>query len=81
MINDENSIINENLRYFILSRLPEDYTKLEKAIFIYDRLCHYMEYSFDYFLEEDKFKDYYKNVYNLKHVDGKEKQQGCMFYI
>ncbi|MBO5884528.1 MAG: hypothetical protein J6Q51_01900, partial [Clostridia bacterium] len=71
--------INEQLKEDILSKVPSRYTKLEKAIFIYNELCSKLEYSMEYFIDEDAVADKYTDIKNLKYVDGKTNKQVVCF--
>lgn len=62
--------INETLQNDILSSIPADYSKLEKAIFIYRELCKKLEYSMDFFLDRDKTLQYFITTKNIEKVDG-----------
>ena len=71
--------VNENLKNNILSRIPEDYSKLEKALFIYKELCKTLEYSVEYFFDEDNVKDEYLDIRNLEKVDGETNKEVVCF--
>ena len=71
--------INDDLKHNILSDLPKDYSKLEKAILIYKRLCEKLQYSFDYYLEEMKNLNYFRDANNLKFVDGEKNKDVVCF--
>ena len=71
--------INDKLRQTILADLPRDYSNLEKAILIYKRLCEKLQYSFDYYLEEIKYRNYFRDASNLKYVDGEENKDVVCF--
>ncbi len=62
--------INQKLKESILKTLPPNYSNLEKAVYIYQQLCLKTEYAMDYYLEEEKVKDNYRDVSNLSKVDG-----------
>ena len=70
---DEGEIynVNENLKEDIFSRIPSDFTKLEQALFIYNELCHKLNYSLDYYLDEDDCMSFFTNAKNIEKVDGK----------
>lgn len=75
------SIINEDFKKNILGNMPADYSDLEKAIYIYDELCHRLRYSIEYYFNEDKAKKYFKMTKNLKHIDGiKNKDVVCFTF-
>ncbi len=62
--------INKTLQNNILSKIPQEYSKLEKAVFIYNELCKTLEYSMDYFLDQDKWQDWFTELDNLMQIDG-----------
>lgn len=41
--------INADIKNFILKDMPSDLTKLEKAIYIYSKLCKILDYDMDYY--------------------------------
>ena len=41
--------INTDIKNFILKDMPSDLTKLEKAIYIYSKLCKILDYDMDYY--------------------------------
>lgn len=71
--------VNQKLKNDILSKIPEHYSKLEKAIFIYNELCSKLEYSMEYFIDEDSVADKYTDVNNLQYVDGEQNKQVVCF--
>ena len=71
--------INEKLKNSILSSLPANASNIEKVVYIYYQLCLKTQYSFDYYLEEKKFRPYFINVENIKYVDGEENQDVVCF--
>ncbi len=62
--------INPDLRNDILEDMPPDWPPVTKAAYIYNQLCATLQYSTEYFLEEDKVRDWYTNPDNLVYVDG-----------
>jgi hypothetical protein len=71
--------INDKLKNKILSKIPEDYSKLEKAVFIYYELCKTLQYSIEYFIDESNNKDKFTNIENLKDVDGEQNKDVVCF--
>lgn len=71
--------INDKLKNKILSKLPEDYSKIEKAVFIYYELCKTLQYSIEYFIDESNNKDKFTNIENLKNVDGEQNKNVVCF--
>lgn len=71
--------INEKLKSKILANLPENYSNLEKALLIYKRLCESLQYSFDYYLDEEAFKPYFTDAENLKKIDGESSKDVVCF--
>ncbi len=71
--------INNKLRESIFSIMPENYSKLEKAVFIYYQLCKKLNYSMDYYLEDEQVKSYYTNIENLADIDGEERTDVVCF--
>ena len=63
--------INEILKNDILNKLPHNYSNLEKALFIYNQLCLRLNYSLEYFLDEEKFTNKFSSLEYIKQVDGK----------
>lgn len=69
--------INTELYEKIVSQIPENFSKIEKAIFIYEKLCLTLQYSIGYYIEEHllvtenhMFKNFFQKASNLKFVDG-----------
>ncbi len=64
--------INDKLQQDILSIMPNNYTNLEKALFIYNQLCLKLTYSLPNYIDENNNKAYFLNPENLKNVDGEK---------
>ena len=71
--------INETLKNNILSTIPEGYTNLEKALYIYKQLCSKLQYSMDYFVDERSVRNQYKAIENLQFVDGETNKDVVCF--
>ena len=71
--------INEKLKNDIIGRIPEEYTNLEKAMFIYRELCLKLQYSIEYFVNEDTVKQQYVDAKNLELVDGENNKDVVCF--
>lgn len=79
MKNKELIKINDNLRKNIFSSLPQDYSNLEKALYIYKQLCEKLQYSMEYYVDEDNVKSKYANINNLQLVDGEKNKDVVCF--
>lgn len=64
--------VNASLKQKIIGQMPSDLSNLEKAIYIYDRMCHTLEYALDYYADCDKVGSYYADPANISKVDGEE---------
>ena len=64
--------ISEKLQNDIFSSIPENYNKLEKALFIYNQLCLKLTYSIDAYVDEENHRNYFLDPTNLKYVDGEK---------
>lgn len=62
--------LNEKLKEKILSSIPEDYTPLEKAVYVYYTLCRTLRYSMEFYLDNEKYDPYFEDSNNLQKVDG-----------
>lgn len=49
--------INDNLSNEIINSIPAEFTKLEKTIYVYSKLCKLLSYDSVYFINEDKSSD------------------------
>lgn len=61
------TILDKELKYSILSSIPNDYDELEAAIYIYIKLCQIFSYHSEYYIfDGDKLvAQKHENVYNL----------------
>ena len=71
--------ISDTLKNKILLKIPEDYSNIEKAIFIYYELCKTLQYSIEYFIDESNNKEKFINIENLKYVDGEQNKNVVCF--
>jgi len=71
--------VNDKLKDSILSTIPENYSNLEKALYIYKQLCTKLQYSMDYFIDERSVKTHYTNIDNLQLVDGETNKDVVCF--
>lgn len=62
--------INEDLKHRIINKIPADYTPLQKCVFVYGYMCSILEYSTDYYANEELFAPRFQNPKNLEKVDG-----------
>ncbi len=70
--------INQKLKQSVLENMPEDYSNLEKALYIYQELCQLLDYSMPFYLEKEKVINYFTDPNNLILVDGdKNKEVVC----
>ena len=72
-LNDLSDIykVNDDLKNDIFSRIPADFSKLEQAIFIYNELCQKLNYSLDYYMDEQDMMGFFCDAKNIEKVDGK----------
>ncbi len=66
-INVSKVVINDELREYVLSQMPNDLNNLEKAIYIYIKLCRILTYDEEFYAFGQKGKVAVKHE-NLKHV-------------
>ncbi len=71
--------INEKLRQDILSGIPQGYSKLKQAIYIYNQLCLTTEYSMPYYIDEKNVREWYQNIDNLQLIDGETRKDVVCF--
>lgn len=64
--------INQKLQDDIFNAIPQNYNKLEKALFIYNQLCLKLTYSVKGYIDIDNCRDYFIEPKNLKYVDGEK---------
>lgn len=68
--------INDKLREDVLSSIPQNYTKLQKAVYIYYQLCLRLRYSLPYYVEQRKkcslVKARERHVAHLLDIDGEK---------
>lgn len=62
--------LNEKLKEKILSSIPEDYSPLEKAVYVYYALCKTLRYSIEFYLDDEKYEPYFIDSNNIAKVDG-----------
>lgn len=71
--------VNKKLESEILGKIPENYSNLEKAIFIYYELCKKLNYSLAYFLNDTEATNRILNVKNIENVDGDKNTEVVCF--
>ena len=71
--------VHETLRKQILGTIPKNYNNLEKAIYIYYQLCTRLEYSMDYYVNQDLVINQFTNPANAEKVDGKTNKEVVCF--
>ena len=71
--------ISEKLKQSVTENMPEGYTNLEKALYIYQELCQRLEYSLEYLIDKKNVVEYFKDPANLKLIDG-EKNKDVICY-
>ena len=71
--------INEKLKNSILNYIPKKYSNLEKAIFIYHQLCLKLNYSLEFFLDEEKFTQKYASLDYIEKVNGEDVNEVVCF--
>lgn len=57
--------INENFSNEIIKSIPSDFSTMEKAIYVYSKLCRLLSYDAVYYITEDKNSD----ILNVDDVD------------
>ncbi len=72
MLNVNDIVVNSKLKDNIFSRIPKNYSNLEKAIFIYYELCKTLNYSISYLLGGTRATNWFTNIDNIKKVDGEK---------
>lgn len=62
--------INETLKQNVISKIPAGYSPLETCVFVYSYLCSTLEYSIEYYGNEELYAPFFQNPKNLLKVDG-----------
>lgn len=85
-LKDSQYTVNKKLYDYALAEMPQNATKLEQAWHIYERLCKRLEYSLEYFIEEQLHPyeqspktDKYLSLDYVSTVDGEKNNEVVCF--
>lgn len=75
----EKTIINEEFKKDILRAMPEDVTDLEKAIYIYIKLCKLLTYDDEYYVfnQEGEVAKRHEQIENVKYITKENNDVVC----
>ena len=63
--------VNKQLETEIFNGIPDDFSALEQSIYIYYNLCKKLNYSIDYYLNENENMHKFTTVEYIENIDGK----------
>ena len=64
-------VVNPELEKEVLESIPSGYTQIEKACYIYVKLCRTLNYSVDYYMGKPEAVEFFREPENIQKIDGK----------
>ena len=77
----EKKLMDDELKNEIIASIPSDYTKLEKSIYLYIKLCQILSYDNSYYVNSKQFLQQHEDFSNLRKITSQNPNAICYEFV
>lgn len=77
----QKQLLNQIFKDEILKNMPQDYSDLEKSIYIYIKLCQSLSYDPNYYANNEKYKEEHQNFENISKIGAEKNNVICYEFV
>lgn len=74
-------LMNKELKFSILSSIPNEYSDLKKCIYVYIKLCQMFSYDEFYYVNAEMAKSLHSDLNHIKNIDEKNSSLICYEFV
>ncbi len=77
----QKKLLNEEFKKEVLKNIPQDYSDLERSIYIYIKLCQLLSYNPNYYANRDKYSQEHQDFSNISKIGVETNNVICYEFV